>query len=66
MSSYICFLLQPLDMTDVGWSLELWIACHDEDERNAELASDLWLENGLQTPEHCLSSLLKFLGASIM
>ncbi|PLW51845.1 hypothetical protein PCASD_00862 [Puccinia coronata f. sp. avenae] len=52
---------QPLDMTDVGWSLELWTACHDEDERNANLASDLWLENGLQTPENCLSSLLKFL-----
>ncbi|OAV93029.1 hypothetical protein PTTG_02828 [Puccinia triticina 1-1 BBBD Race 1] len=50
---------QPLDMTDIGWSLELWIACHDEDERNANLASDLWLENGLQTPESCLSSLLQ-------
>ncbi|KNZ52619.1 hypothetical protein VP01_34g8 [Puccinia sorghi] len=52
---------QPLDMTDVGWSLELWIACHDEDERNANLASDLWLENGLQTPESCLKSLLELL-----
>ncbi|KAI7966942.1 hypothetical protein MJO29_000219 [Puccinia striiformis f. sp. tritici] len=52
---------QPLDMTDVGWSLELWIVCHDEDERNANLASDLWLENGLQTPESCLKSLLEFL-----
>ncbi|KAA1088540.1 translational activator of GCN4 [Puccinia graminis f. sp. tritici] len=52
---------QPLDMTDIGWSLELWIACHDEDERNANLASDLWLENGLQTPECCLKSLLELL-----
>ncbi|KAH9466351.1 hypothetical protein Pst134EB_001406 [Puccinia striiformis f. sp. tritici] len=52
---------QPLDMTDVGWSLELWIVCHDEDERNVNLASDLWLENGLQTPESCLKSLLEFL-----
>lgn len=52
---------QPLDLTDIGWLLELWIACHDEDKRNASLASDLWLENGLQTSDSCLNSLLGLL-----
>ncbi|MBW0479310.1 hypothetical protein O181_019025 [Austropuccinia psidii MF-1] len=52
---------QPLDMTDIEWSPELWIARHDEDERNAGLASDLWLENGLKISENCLDSLLSLL-----
>ncbi|CAH7688084.1 armadillo-type protein, partial [Phakopsora pachyrhizi] len=52
---------QPLDMTDIEWSSELWTICHDEDERNASLASDLWVENGFAIPPDCLKSLLLLL-----
>ncbi|KAG8940411.1 translational activator of GCN4, partial [Tulasnella sp. 419] len=27
--------LQPFDLTDLEWSPELWLACHDDDEQNA-------------------------------
>ncbi|KAI6043543.1 armadillo-type protein, partial [Pisolithus marmoratus] len=37
----------PLDLTDLDWSPELWIACHDEDARNAHLANHVWEDNGL-------------------
>ncbi|KAH9815238.1 armadillo-type protein [Melampsora americana] len=51
----------PLDLTDIGWSAEVFLACHDDDERNANLASDLWAENGLKTHEEGLRSILPLL-----
>ncbi|KAI8455173.1 hypothetical protein BY996DRAFT_8686431, partial [Phakopsora pachyrhizi] len=39
----------------------LWTICHDKDERNASLASDLWVENGFSVPPDCLNSLLLLL-----
>ena len=53
---------QPFDLTDLDWSPELWIACHDDDEQNARLARHAWEDNGLDVPEKFLDSLLDFLG----
>jgi hypothetical protein len=53
--------MQPLDLTELDFPTALWIACHDVDERNAELALTLWQENGLDVPEHFLSSLIPHL-----
>ncbi|KAI0657693.1 ARM repeat-containing protein [Cubamyces menziesii] len=52
--------LQPFDLTELDWSPELWIACHDEDEQNARLANHIWDDNGLDVPESFLSDLLPF------
>lgn len=49
-------------MTDLDWSPELLIACHDEDEQNARLARHLWEDNGLDVPELFLDQLLDYLG----
>ncbi|KAF8057458.1 armadillo-type protein [Lyophyllum atratum] len=54
--------LQPSDLTDLDWSPELLIACHDEDEQNARLARHLWEDNGLDVPEQFLDALLHYLG----
>jgi hypothetical protein len=51
-------------LTDLDYSEELWIALHDSDEQNANLANHLWEDNGLDIPETYLSSLLKYLGMS--
>ena len=56
------FGVQPFDLTDLDWSPELWIACHDEDEQNARLAQHVWDDNGLDVPESFLQALLGFLG----
>lgn len=53
--------LQPVDLTDLDYSEELWIAAHDEDEQNANLANHLWDDNGLDIPETYLTSLLGYL-----
>ncbi|KAH8103551.1 armadillo-type protein [Cristinia sonorae] len=53
--------LQPFDLTELDWSPELWIACHDKDEQNARLASHLWEDNGLDVPQGFLGELLSYL-----
>ncbi|KAG8757390.1 translational activator of GCN4, partial [Ceratobasidium sp. 423] len=54
--------LQPFDLTELDWSPEIWIACHDEDEQNARLARHLWDDNGLDISSGYISELLPFLG----
>ncbi|KAJ7115902.1 ARM repeat-containing protein [Mycena epipterygia] len=54
--------LQPFDLTDLDWSPELWVACHDDDEQNGRLGRHLWEDNGLDVPEAFLEQLLPFLG----
>ncbi|KAF8161530.1 armadillo-type protein [Crassisporium funariophilum] len=54
--------LQPFDLTEMDWSPELWIACHDDDEQNARLALHVWEDNGLDVPETFLDDLLIYLG----
>lgn len=54
--------LQPFDLTDLDWSPELWIACHDDDEQNVRLAEHLWEDNGLDVSENFLEELLPFFG----
>ncbi|KAF8063638.1 armadillo-type protein [Lyophyllum atratum] len=54
--------LQPSDLTDLDWSPELLIACHDEDDQNARLARHLREDNGLDVPEQFLDALLHYLG----
>lgn len=58
------FLTQPFDLTELDWSPQLWIACHDEDEQNARLASHVWEDNGLDVSEGFLEDMLAFLGES--
>ncbi|KAK4684697.1 hypothetical protein P7C73_g5471, partial [Tremellales sp. Uapishka_1] len=53
--------LQPIDLTELDYSEEIWIATHDSDEQNATLALHLWEDNGLDIPETYLASLLKYL-----
>ena len=53
---------QPFDLTDYDWSAELWIAYHDEDEQNARLAGQVWVDNGFDVPETFSQDLLPYLG----
>ncbi|GAA5986671.1 hypothetical protein JCM11641_001358 [Rhodosporidiobolus odoratus] len=53
--------LQPLDLTDSEFPVNLWILAHDVDERNRELAGMVWRENGLDVPEDFLPTLIPLL-----
>ncbi|ORX96881.1 ARM repeat-containing protein [Basidiobolus meristosporus CBS 931.73] len=50
--------LDFLDLTDIDFSSELWVACHEDNEANADLAATLWDENSMEIPENYLSYLL--------
>ncbi|RUS31239.1 hypothetical protein BC938DRAFT_478212 [Jimgerdemannia flammicorona] len=51
--------LDFLDLTDIDFSRELWIACHDDDEVNAKLANQLWRDNGMDVDEFYKDPLLE-------
>ncbi|KIK38679.1 hypothetical protein CY34DRAFT_809070, partial [Suillus luteus UH-Slu-Lm8-n1] len=53
--------IQPFDLTDLDWSPQLWVACHDDDEQNARLANHVWEDNGLDVPEDFLDKFLNYL-----
>ncbi|KAH9485783.1 eIF-2-alpha kinase activator gcn1 [Psilocybe cubensis] len=54
--------IQPFDLTEMDWSAELWIACHDDDEQNKRLARHVWDDNGFDILESFLDDLVEFLG----
>ncbi|KAE8244826.1 hypothetical protein A4X13_0g6225, partial [Tilletia indica] len=56
--------LQPLDLTDLDFCAELWLACHDEDDENVRLAEKAWEENGLDVPPSFPESLVPYLSHS--
>ena len=39
---------QELDLTDLDFSIEIWIASHDDAEENAELGQAIWEENAFE------------------
>ncbi|CAO1627100.1 unnamed protein product [Sympodiomycopsis kandeliae] len=54
--------IQSLDLTELEFPSELWLACHDPvDAENARLADRCWEENGLDVPELFAAQLLSYL-----
>lgn len=37
-----------VDMSELGYSNEIWLACHDDEEENQELGKDIWEESGFK------------------
>lgn len=47
-----------IDLTEVDYSDEIWLACHDDLDENVELGHLIWQENGLEVePEHAFKML---------
>ncbi|KAF5652499.1 putative translation activator GCN1 [Fusarium sp. NRRL 25303] len=41
-----------IDMSELGYSSEIWIAAHDDEEENQDLGREIWEESGFEvTPE---------------
>jgi HEAT repeat protein len=52
-----------IDLSDLGFSDKLWLACHDEVEENVEVARTIWEENGMEVQEDTASQMISFLGS---
>ncbi|KAH0563456.1 hypothetical protein GP486_001974 [Trichoglossum hirsutum] len=53
-----------LDLTDLDFSEELWLACHDDVDENVELAQAIWEDNALEAEEDSVSKILPYLESS--
>lgn len=53
--------LELLDLTDIDYSPQLWVACHDENESNAELANQQWEDNAMEVEEDFRDQLLTYI-----
>lgn len=50
-----------IDLTDFDFAEELWLACHDELDENAELAKSIWEENALEVHQDSARKIIPFL-----
>ncbi|KAH0543280.1 hypothetical protein FGG08_002343 [Glutinoglossum americanum] len=50
-----------LDLTDLDFSEELWLACHEDVDENVELAQAIWEDNALEAEEDSVSKVLPYL-----
>lgn len=58
--------VQALDLTDMDWCPELWVATYDNDQQNARLARHIWDDNGLDVPETFFNDLRPYLGKLLL
>ncbi|KAL8703325.1 MAG: hypothetical protein Q9201_003489 [Fulgogasparrea decipioides] len=47
-TSVLQMIREHLDLTDLDFSEEIWLAAHDDSDENAELAWTIWQENALE------------------
>ena len=52
---------EHIDLTDLDFSEEIWLACHDDLEENVELGRAIWEENALEVEHADAVKLLRYL-----
>lgn len=60
-TSVLQAIAAEIDLTDLEFSEEIWLACHDDVEENIELARAIWDENGLEPEEDSALKTLPYL-----
>lgn len=53
-----------VDMSELGCSTEIWLACHDDVEENRNLGREIWEESGFQTTSQFPLELVSYLESS--
>jgi hypothetical protein len=53
-----------VDMSELGFSQEIWLACHDDLEDNSELGREIWDESDFTTSEEVPFQTLPYLESS--
>ena len=53
-----------LDLSDMKYSEEVWIACYDGDEENAEIALTIWTESGFEGDEEMVYKIPQHLASA--
>ncbi|UNI15626.1 translational activator of GCN4 [Purpureocillium takamizusanense] len=50
-----------VDMSDLGYSDEIWISCHDDEEENQELGKEIWEESKFEVGANIPLRMLPYL-----
>ncbi|KAJ5730240.1 eIF-2-alpha kinase activator GCN1 [Penicillium malachiteum] len=50
-----------IDLTDLDFSEEIWLGCHDHVEENVELAHTIWEDNALEVDDEAFAKIMKYL-----
>jgi hypothetical protein len=50
-----------IDLSDMEFSEEIWLACHDDIEGNVELAHEIWVESGFEVSSDAVFTILPYL-----
>ncbi|KAI1428707.1 armadillo-type protein [Xylaria sp. FL1777] len=50
-----------VDLSDIKFSEELWISCHDDVQENQELGQEIWEETGFEVSEEVSTKILPYL-----
>lgn len=50
-----------IDLSDLDFSEEIWLACHDDVEGNVELAHEIWEESGFEVSRDSVFTILPYL-----
>jgi len=53
-----------LELSDMKYSEQIWLACHDDVPENMELARDIWTESDFAVPKSSAVHLLSYLESS--
>ncbi|KAF9886136.1 hypothetical protein FE257_011961 [Aspergillus nanangensis] len=52
-----------IDLTDLDFSEQIWLECHDHVEENAELADTIWEENALEVDDSAYAKIIPYLAS---
>ncbi|KAL0254871.1 translational activator of GCN4 [Diplodia seriata] len=55
---------EEVDIIDIDFSEDIWLACHDDVQENVDLAKSIWEANGLELPEDAAFRMLPYLQAT--
>ncbi len=53
-----------IDMSDMGFSEEIWLSCHDDLDENVKLGREIWEESGFSVSAASVFSMLLYLESS--
>ena len=62
-SSVLQAIRDEIDLTDLDYSMEIWLASHDDAEKNAELGRAIWEENALEIQPTNATKILPYLAS---
>ena len=60
-NSVLQAIREDVDLTDLDFSVEVWLSSHDENEENAELGQAIWDENALEIQPSDAVAILPYL-----